>query len=226
MFLNTLSPGRSARWILPHELETPNRPTSSGLQSPAGAPVQFGPSPQTREYAPPPPRFIPPAQWGDVHGQAGDEDCELFVGGMLIGDDQDLPPDPLQAVQQPDELGNAEIPPFQLPQQPMAARCINGNLVRPDNTDEEPQSTARRQSTVMAPGGLPLARGPPGHQQSPGGLQGRNVPPPPPPPPPPPSTSCTCTGSTQCSYLSKRVDSIEHEAKGSRRRQSAQWSTQ
>ena len=36
------------------------------------------------------------------------EDCELF-GGMLIGDDQDLPPDPLQAVQQPDELGNAEI---------------------------------------------------------------------------------------------------------------------
>ena len=47
--LNTLSPGRSARWILPHELETPNRPTSSGLQSPAGAPVQLGPSPMTRE---------------------------------------------------------------------------------------------------------------------------------------------------------------------------------
>ena len=48
--LNTLSPGRTSRWILPEELETPNRPTSSGLQSPAGAPVQFGPSPQTREY--------------------------------------------------------------------------------------------------------------------------------------------------------------------------------
>ena len=184
--LNTLSPGiyRSARWILPHELETPNRPTSSGLQSPAGAPVQFGPSPQTREYAPPPPCFIPPAQWGDVHGRAGDEDCELF-GGMLIGDDQDLQPDPLQAVQQTDESGNAEIPLFQLSQQPMtAARCINGNLVRPDNTDEEPPSTACRQSTVMAPGGVPLGRGPPGYQQSPGGLQGRSVPPPPPPPAP------------------------------------------
>ena len=77
---------------------------------------------------------------------------------------------------------------FQLPQQPMAAaRCINGNLVRPDNTDEEPPSTACRQSTVMAPGGVPLGRGPPGHQQSPGGLRGRNVPPPPPPPPPPPA---------------------------------------
>ena len=48
--LNTLSPGRSQRWILPHELETPNRPTSSGLQSPVGAPIQLGPSPMTREY--------------------------------------------------------------------------------------------------------------------------------------------------------------------------------
>ena len=37
--LNTLSPGRSMRWILPHELETPHRPTSSGLQSPMGVPV-------------------------------------------------------------------------------------------------------------------------------------------------------------------------------------------
>ena len=70
--LNTLSPGRSSRWILPSELETPDRPTSSGLQSPAGSPVQFGPSPQTREYARPPPCFVPPAQWGDVHGRAGD----------------------------------------------------------------------------------------------------------------------------------------------------------
>ena len=32
--LNTRSPGRCSRWILPEELATPNRPTSSGLQSP------------------------------------------------------------------------------------------------------------------------------------------------------------------------------------------------
>ena len=76
--LNTLSPGRSTRWILPHELETPNRPTSSGLQSPIGAPVQLGPSPMTREYSAPPPGSIPPAQWGDVYGRAGDDGCELF----------------------------------------------------------------------------------------------------------------------------------------------------
>ena len=48
--LNTISPGRSSRWILPEELETPNRPTSSGLQSPVGAPTQLGPSPATQEY--------------------------------------------------------------------------------------------------------------------------------------------------------------------------------
>ena len=126
----SLSPGRSQRWILPNELETPNRPTSSGTQSPAGAPVQFGPSPQTREYAPPPPCFNPPAQWGDVHGRVGDEECELF-GGMLLEDDQDLPIGPLQAVRQPDELGNVEIPPFQLPQQPLAAaRCVTSHQAR------------------------------------------------------------------------------------------------
>ena len=39
----------------------------------------------------------------------------------------------------------------------------------------------------MATGGVPLGRGPPGQQQSPGGLRGRGVPPPPPPPPPAPA---------------------------------------
>ena len=53
--LNTLSPGKTSRWILPHELATPDRHTSSGLQSPVGAPVQFGPSPMTREYSATPP---------------------------------------------------------------------------------------------------------------------------------------------------------------------------
>ena len=35
--LDTLSPGKSTRWILPSELETPNRPTSSGLFLCAGS---------------------------------------------------------------------------------------------------------------------------------------------------------------------------------------------
>ena len=41
--LNSLSltPGRNSRWILPAELETPTRPTSSGLQSPVGAPYSL-----------------------------------------------------------------------------------------------------------------------------------------------------------------------------------------
>ena len=48
--LNTASPGRCSSWILPSEMmSTPDRPTSSGLQSPSGVPVQFGPSPLTQE---------------------------------------------------------------------------------------------------------------------------------------------------------------------------------
>ena len=163
--LNTLSPGRSQRWILPHELATPPRPTSSGLQSPVGAPVQLGPSPQTREYTPPPPCHIPPAQWGEVHGRF----------------------DPFRAVQGPDEIANASPPsPLRTPQPLVAARCVNGSLVRPDVAEEESPSTACRQSIVTAPGGVPLGRAPPGQQQLPGGLRGRGVPPPPPPPPPAP----------------------------------------
>ena len=84
--LNTMSPGKTSRWILPHELETPDRPTSSGLQTPIGAPVQFGPSPMTREYSAAPPGHIPPAQWGEYYGRGGDDGCELF--GALPDDGQ------------------------------------------------------------------------------------------------------------------------------------------
>ena len=209
--LNTLSPGRNSRWLLPDELETPNRPTSSGLQSPAGAPVQFGPSPQTREYVRPPPCCVPPAQWGDLSGRGGDEECELF-GGVLPGEEQEIPADPFQAVEQQAYADTLGVGPAQLPQQPIAAaRCINGNLVRPDNADEEAPSTACRQS----PGGVPLGKGSPGSQQSPGPYTR-----------PtdtststatPASTSSTCSGSSQ---LSKGMDSIEHYTKSSRRRRS------
>ena len=70
---------------------------------------------------------------------------------MPLGDGQELLADPLQGAEQQDELDNAGIIPFQMPQQPMTgSRCVNGNLVRPDNTEEEPPSTACRQSAVLA----------------------------------------------------------------------------
>ena len=48
--LNTASPGRCLSWILPSEMmSTPDRPTTSGLQSPSGVPMQFGASPATQE---------------------------------------------------------------------------------------------------------------------------------------------------------------------------------
>ena len=47
--LNTASPGRCSLWILPFEMmRTPDRPTTSALQTPTGAPVQLGPSPVAR----------------------------------------------------------------------------------------------------------------------------------------------------------------------------------
>ena len=170
--LNTLSPVRSTRWILPSELETPNRPTSSGLQSPIGAPVQLGPSPLTREYSATPPGNVPPAQWGDFYGRAGDDGRELF--GVLPDDGEpEEPIGQLQAVHQPDELNDAHSPFAPLHQEPklVAARCVNGTLLRPGNAEEDQPSTACRQSEVCAPGGVPLGRGVPGQQQSPGLLE-------------------------------------------------------
>ena len=40
-------------------------------------------------------------------------------------------------------IGNTGLPPSPQLQMPLvAARCVNGNLVRPDNAEEEPPSTA------------------------------------------------------------------------------------
>ena len=69
----------------------------------------------------------------------------------------------------PDEIANASPPsPLRTPQPLVAARCVNGNLVRPDSAEEESPSTACRQSIVTAPGGVPLGRAPPRQQQLPG----------------------------------------------------------
>ena len=175
--LNTLSPGRSSRWILPHELETPDRPTSSGLQSPVGVPVQFGPSPMTREYSATPPAHVPPAQWGEVYGRGSDDGCELFGTAPEAEESDELCPQ--VAVPQLDELQNAHSPIAPLPQVPViAARCVNGNLLRPSNAEEDQPSTALQQSEVRAPGGVQLGRGTPGQSPGPGGRRGRDVHPP------------------------------------------------
>ena len=175
--LNTLSPGRSSRWILPHELETPDRPTSSGLQSPVGVPVQFGPSPMTREYSATPPAHVPPAQWGEVYGRGSDDGCELFGTAPEAEESDELCPQ--VAVPQLDELQHAHSPIAPLPQVPViAARCVNGNLLRPSNAEDEQPSTALQQSEVRAPGGVQLGRGTPGQSPGPGGRRGRDVHPP------------------------------------------------
>ena len=150
--LNTRSPGRCSRWILPEELETPNRPTSSGLQSPIGAPVQLGPSPQTREYSHPSPCCIPPAQWGDVHARdSREEECESF-GDVPAGHEANLMGNSPESGEHQDELDNAAA--LQLSNSMANAlagtRCVNGCLMRRMPADEEPPSTACRPNVVNA----------------------------------------------------------------------------
>ena len=142
------------------------------------------PSPQTREYVRPAPCCIPPAQRGDAQAREGDDGCEVF-GNMPVGDDLDLLGDPVQEADQQDELENAEVLPLVHAQQPpiSGARCVNGNLVRPDNAEEEPPSTACRQSAVHASGGVALGRGPSACSKSPGIIPRRQLPPLPLPPP-------------------------------------------
>ena len=181
--LNTRSPGRCSRWNLPEELETPNRPTSSGLQSPVGIPVQLGPSPQTREYGHPNPCCIPPAQWGDMHTGDREEECELF-GDVPAGHDSDIVGNPFESGEHQDELDHAAA---SMVEATSGARCVNGNLMRPMPAEEEAPSTACRPNVVNAPGGVALGRGPPGFGKSPGSIPSRQIAPPPPPPPPPPA---------------------------------------
>ena len=121
----------------------------------------------------------PPAQWGDIHARDREEECELF-GEVPPDQDPDLSDNPFDNVEQQDELENAEVlPPLHAQPQPISgARCINGNLVRPDNPEEESPSTACRQSVVHAPGGVALGRGPPGFGKSPGSTPCRQIPPP------------------------------------------------
>ena len=139
----------------------------------------------TREYSATSPAHVPPAQWGEVYGRGSDDGCELFGTAPEAEESDELCPQ--VAVPQLDELQNAHSPIAPLPQVPViAARCVNGNLLRPSNAEEEQPSTALQQSEVRAPGGVQLGRGTPGQSPGPGGRRGRDVHPPLPPPPPPP----------------------------------------
>ena len=112
----------------------------------------------------------------------GDDGCELF-GQLLEGEDLECRSASEPCAERQDELANAEVLPLiQAQASPISgARCINGNIARSVNAEEEPPSTARRQSTVHAPGGVCLGRARRGFGKSPGIIPGRQIPPPPPP---------------------------------------------
>ena len=76
----------------------------------------------TREYSATPPGHIPPAQWGDFYGRAGDDGRELFGAVPDGGDFEELCPQ--ATVHQPDELHDAHSPIAPLHQEPLiAAMC-------------------------------------------------------------------------------------------------------
>ena len=92
-------------------MSTPDRPTSSGLQSPSGVPVQFGPSPLTQEYRRPSPCCVPPAQWGNHHArESGEEECELFGDMFLRLGGESSRESQSQHEAHQDELDRASIP--------------------------------------------------------------------------------------------------------------------
>ena len=75
--INKASPGRSSSWILPSE--TPDRPTTSGLQTPMVAPVELGPNPVIQQHSCQSDLTIPPALWRNhLAREEGAEECELF----------------------------------------------------------------------------------------------------------------------------------------------------
>ena len=142
--LNTASPGWSSSWILPTEMmSTPDRPTSSGLQSPSGVPVQFGPSPVTQEYRCPSPCCVPSAQWGNHHArESSEEECELL--GDIPPGQAEIPEEPAQQEARQDEWDSAAIPSSStaIESNLMGPGCINGELVRPTPPSADSPSTA------------------------------------------------------------------------------------
>ena len=162
--LNTASPGRSSSWILPSErMSTPDRPTTSGLQSPSGISMQFGPSPLTKEYRHQSPSCVPPAQWGNHYArESGEEDCELF-GDLPPAQEEIFPEQPAQHETHQDELDRAAVP---SPSNDNASnlsgpRCVNGELVRPTPPRGGSPSTACQPSIAHASGGVRLGKAKP-----------------------------------------------------------------
>ena len=191
--LNTASPGRSSSWILPTEmLSTPDRPTASGLQSPSGVPMQYGPSPATQEHCRQSPCRAPPAQWGNNFArESGEEECELF-GDLPAAQAEPLQVDSAQHEAHQDELDRAAIPSSSNASNLTGPRCTNGELVRPTPPRDDSPSTACQASTVCASGGVRLGKAnPPCFGVLPGivPVPSREIPPPPPPP-----SSCEVLG--------------------------------
>ena len=194
--LNTASPGRCSSWILPHEMmTTPDRPTTGGLQSPVGVPVQLGPGPLTQEYC--------PKTVVEVHAEDLQLNGEITMLEKMKRSvnyfEVYLEDDPTQDVfdlehgtEHQVELNIAAAPsPSNCSSSNMTApKCVNGHLVRPEPPSDDAPSTACNSSSVTASGGVGLLKADPPCFGTPPEIRpvpSRQLP----PPPPPPASSCS-----------------------------------
>ena len=122
---------------------------------------------------------------------------------MPEADDLDLLGDPTRNAEQQDELENAEVLPLAHAQQsPISgARCINGNLVRPDNAEEEPPSRTSRIWQISRNHSRQTATTTTTTSTS--------------------SSSCSC--SLNCNQFTESMGTLENTIQGSRRRWTTRW---
>ena len=105
--LNTASPGRCSSWILPSEMmSTPDRQTSSGLQSPSGSSNAVWSKSTYSRVSSSKSMLCTSSSMGkslcSIAREPGEEECELF-GDILPGQEEILPEEPAQHEAHQDE---------------------------------------------------------------------------------------------------------------------------
>ena len=175
---NTASPGRLCSWILPSELMTPLGPTTGGVQTPAGQPIQYGPSPEIHQYSRRPDLSVPVRKKKDVN--------YLEIPCSQEENNQKIMSNKIYSWRTRTSCRLREFLNLQTRKShPRSIPFDALRFVRPRQHDEETPSTACNSSTVSpsTPGGVRLgAAEPPCFGQPPGLVHVPSIPLPLPPP--------------------------------------------
>ena len=143
---------------------TPVRPTTSGLLTPKGAPVRYGPSPVTQQYSHGRDLSLPSAQWGDRDLEEEEEEKKNELFGRCLSAQRRIGRRSHRTrsfMESQDKLESATI--LVAASSPDNSnsnfvRCIGGRIVRPQPPRDDSPSTACNSSTISisTPGGVRL----------------------------------------------------------------------